>query len=514
VGGEFYGNSLSLGGQAASGENTIFMVKVKENSFAPARTYWKGRVYDYYFDGRWFTTQYERESFEPTKDELAVSYAENRYLMEYTFTSGAKRQSLLYAPAETFWVSKEARVEAVPIEDNLQDITAWVANEDLISGDQYRAKSLIADPSIEALRTAGAEYPAWVAGRYLQIPEEIEPQLRKLALEITASQETPYDKAQAITSYLRNEIEYHETIEETPPDTLDPVLWVLFEHKKGFCMYSASAETLMLRSIGIPARMAVGFAQGTFDEEIGQYKVAYRDSHAWPEVYFPGIGWVEFEPTGNQFPIERPETEVESDEVVSDLDPGENLGSIPLRPEPLEDPLDPDIGGGAGNPATVAQPPWYRDFITPALVLLAFGLFIFVMRHYSLNERLPVYLAYQYERRGSIPPRWIKRWARWTGLSQLERAFQSINLGLYWLGRPQAAHITPQKRAEELVKCLPDAQGEILSLLQEYQNTLFTPHAGDLAAARKAAAKIFLKTWRSLIKETLQSIDRRYNQFN
>jgi transglutaminase-like putative cysteine protease len=516
TGGEFYGSSLFLGEQAATGENIIFLVKVKESDFTPIRNYWKGRNYDLYYDGRWIMAEYEREPFEPTKDVLTAAYAGDRYAMEYIFTSRAKRQSLLYAPAETIWVSKEASVESVPIAGELKDVIAWVADKKLASGDQYRVKSLIADPSVEELRAAGVEYPAWVTERYLQIPKKIEPQLKELALEITASQETPYDKAQAITTYLRSEIEYNETVEEVPPDTLDPVLWVLFEHRKGFCMYYASAETLMLRSIGIPARMAVGFAQGTFDEEIGQYKVAYKDSHAWPEVYFPDIGWVEFEPTSNQSPIKRPEMEVQSDEIVSDLESGDALGSAPLRPDLLEDPLDPlllDDGSGSQT-AAVEQPAWYLEFIAPSLVLLAVGLFIFVMRHYSLNERLPVYLVYQYERRGSIPPRWIKRWARWTGLSQLERAFQSINLGLYWLGRPQAAHVTPQKRAEELVNCLPEAQDEILSLLQEYQDTLFTPHPGDLAAARKAALRILVRTWRFRIKETLQSINRRYNQFN
>src|SRR5687767_15979497 len=71
-------------------------------------------------------------------------------------------------------------------------------------------------------------------------------------------------------------------------------------------MYSASAEVLMLRTLGIPARMAVGFAQGTYDEERDRYIVARLNAHAWPEVYFPGIGWVEFEPTGNQNPLSRP----------------------------------------------------------------------------------------------------------------------------------------------------------------------------------------------------------------
>ncbi len=510
AGGEFYGASLSLGEQAATGENIIFTVKVKESNFTPIRTYWKGRNYDQYSNGRWTTGVDESEAFDPAVDEITVEYPDDRHPMEYTFTNHANKQRLLYAPAETIWISKNADIQSIPIAGDLKNVSAFIAGTSLSNGDQYKAKSLIADPSIEELRAAGTEYPAWVTKRYLQVPDEISPKLKELALEIAALQETPYDKAQAITSYLRQEIEYRETIEEMPSDTVDPVLWVLFDYKKGFCMYYASAEALMLRSIGIPARMAVGFVEGTFNEEDGLYNVAYKDSHAWPEVYFPGIGWVEFEPTSNQFPLERPEVKFDPDEIVAGQE-AENLPIIPIQPTPQEDrpenPLDEEVGN-----STATQPIWYRNLIAPALALSILGLFIFVVRHYSLNERLPVYLAYQYERRGNVPPHWLKRWIRWTGLSQVERAFQSVNLSLYWLGRPQAAYITSQERANELVKSLPEGREEILTLLQEYHTTLYTPQTGSLVTARKAAAKILFKTLKARTKETLQFFDRQYNE--
>jgi transglutaminase-like putative cysteine protease len=511
AGGEFYGSSLFLGEQAATGENLIFTVKVQKSDFTPIRSYWKGRNYDLYLDGRWTTVKEDSEAFVPAKDEIAVEYPENRYPMEYTFTNLANKQSLLYAPAEMVWMNKNASVQSVPIAGDLKDVSAWVADISLASGDQYKTRSMMIDPSIEELRAAGTEYPNWVLERYLQIPEEISPQLKELALEITTSQQTPFDKAQAITAYLREEIEYSATIEEAPPNTLDPVLWVLFEHKKGFCMYYASAETLMLRSIGIPARMAVGFVEGTFDEEDRLYNVAYKDSHAWSEVYFPGIGWVEFEPTSNQFPIERPETKIDPDEIISGLESDGDVTINPQVPIPLEERPEEPLEE-MDDQAAMEQPAWYRDLVIPALALLIFGLSVFVIRRYSVGERLPVYLAYQYERRGNIPPRWLKRWVRWTSLSHVERAFQSINLSLYWLGRPQAAYVTSQERAEELIKCLPEAHEETLSLLHEYHNALYTPRAGNFVTARKAAVKILLKTWQARTKETLQILDRRYNQ--
>ena len=90
-------------------------------------------------------------------------------------------------------------------------------------------------------------------------------------------------------------------------------MWVLFHTKKGFCNYYASDEVLLLRSIGIPARMAVGFAEGEGSNDSTargeSFIVRNHDAHAWPEVYFPNIGWVEFEPTVNQNPIVRPATQ-------------------------------------------------------------------------------------------------------------------------------------------------------------------------------------------------------------
>jgi len=114
---------------------------------------------------------------------------------------------------------------------------------------------------------------------------------------------------------------------------------------------------------------------------------------------------------------------------------------------------------------------------------------------------LPVYLAGNYERRGSVPPRWLNRWVRWENLSPIERAFQAINISLFWLGHPQAANVTSQKRAEVLIEYLPSAQYQTLSLLQEYHTATYTPRAGNTKIARKAAITILLKTLQIRLKK-------------
>ena len=96
--GDFYGNALSLGRQAAVGDIPVFKVDIQENKFVPVRSYWKGRVYDLYLNGHWTTTSNSSEPFIPAVDELSVEYPDARHEMEFTFTNSTKKQNLLYTP--------------------------------------------------------------------------------------------------------------------------------------------------------------------------------------------------------------------------------------------------------------------------------------------------------------------------------------------------------------------------------------------------------------------------------
>jgi len=252
--------------------------------------------------------------------------------------------------------------------------------------------------------------------------------------------------------------------------------------------------------------------EGTFNELDGQYTVAYKDSHAWPEVYFPGIGWVEFEPTGNQFPIVRPETKnTGNDETTPGRDLTGDLNANPLTPVPST--LDPRSLHNEGLDASATQQRnLYINILISTLIVLVLGLGIFMIRRYSLNERLPVYLADSYKRRGSVPPNWVNRWILWTNLSSIERSFQAINLSLFWLGKSQPAYATSQERAEVLIEYLPSAKDQTLSLLKEYHTATYTLRPGNLAAARSAARTILLKTWQIRVKKALKFPDTRYNQ--
>ena len=181
----------------------------------------------------------------------------------------------------------------------------------------------------EDLRRAPQEYPRWVTDRYLQLPVTFPDSVKQKARDLTEKADNPYDKAEAIRRYLVS-IPYSLDV-VLPPVGRDYVEFFLFndppERRRGFCQNYASAMITMLRSLGIPARLVVGFAPGIRDEDRGVWVVQNRHYHAWSEVYFPDYGWVEFEPTpaGVQ-------------ESLGSL--GGNQGGIPQNRDPLDICLD------------------------------------------------------------------------------------------------------------------------------------------------------------------------------
>ncbi|MGH9773438.1 MAG: transglutaminase TgpA family protein [Candidatus Acidiferrales bacterium] len=150
-------------------------------------------------------------------------------------------------------------------------------------------------PSAE-LRAASADYPEGIRQTYLQLPH-LDPRIPKLAEQITAGATNPYDKALRIQLYLRTRLGYTLDLSDTPPNLADPLAWFLFQKRAGNCEYFAAAMVVMLRSLGIPARYLTGFLEGEYNDVAGDYIVRSSDAHAWVEAYFPGYGWIEFDPT-------------------------------------------------------------------------------------------------------------------------------------------------------------------------------------------------------------------------
>ena len=158
---------------------------------------------------------------------------------------------------------------------------------------RYEAESQLAEIDSDELRLAANTAPAGM-DEYLKLPP-LDIRIAKLAEEITAAAPSNYEKAIALEHYLATRFGY--TLELPSRVPLDPLANFLFERKHGHCEYFASSMAVMLRSLRIPSRMVTGFRGGEFNDLTGQYVVRASDAHSWVEAYFPGSGWISFDPT-------------------------------------------------------------------------------------------------------------------------------------------------------------------------------------------------------------------------
>jgi|CXWL01.1.fsa_nt_gi hypothetical protein len=494
---DFYRNELPLGTRAAQSEAIAFLVYTPPAAQDFPRLYWRGRVYDQFEEGRWRISQVENATYAPQDGDFEIPDLKKRFNLNFTYSVYRKGQTILYSAAQPIWTSHPASIAHVVIpgendEAEIMDIVALQASPYLEAGETYHTRAMLANPTITELREAGREYPAWVTDRYLQLPADFSVRIQARAFDITSDFDNPYDQAAAITSYLRSEITYNPLM-SFPEGTEDPLDYFLFEGKQGFCNYYASAETLMLRSIGVPARLAVGFAQGEPNLQNTFYTVRERDAHAWPEVYFPGYGWIEFEPTGNQEPVERP---LEREQKPENENPINN----PLEVEAIAQ-QEPQT-----NEALEQSP---VDFRARAQIIqlgiagglgLLFMIAFFLKRRYAPNMRAAAILKTVVERNGWETPAWLNRWTLWTALAPIEKYFHSINLSLRWMDAPQPVHATPAERAGILQNLIPSAFEPIEILLREYQATLFSKRMGSVRSARRAAWKILQQTLSTRLK--------------
>ncbi len=175
----------------------------------------------------------------------------------------------------------------------------WHGRSDLVrvrgDGNVYQVQSLVSVASAEQLaQVTTADIPAAIFGRYTQLPDTIPQRVLDLADSVTANANTPYEKAKALETFLR-QYEYTLAV-DAPPADQDVVDFFLFDQQVGYCDYYATAMTVMARQVGLPARMAIGFAVAP--TVAGTQELRGIDAHSWTEIHFGDYGWIEFEPTG------------------------------------------------------------------------------------------------------------------------------------------------------------------------------------------------------------------------
>ncbi len=129
---------------------------------------------------------------------------------------------------------------------------------------------------------------------YLRLPQ-IDARIPLLARQLADGHVWPNQRARSLEAHLRKDYGY--TLELLSSEVQDPLAHFLFERKRGHCEYFASSMAVMLRTLGIPARVATGFAGGTYNPVSGWHVIRASDAHSWVEAWLPGRGWTLFDPT-------------------------------------------------------------------------------------------------------------------------------------------------------------------------------------------------------------------------
>jgi transglutaminase-like putative cysteine protease len=448
--GSWFGRSMTFQGPLRLSDELVMEVQ------ADGGRYWRAVVFDRYSSAGWSATNgrvVELEGETPSVPGLAEPGAELRTPVVQTFTMFNPAGTLLFAAAQPIQVNLPSSILIAGPASRVENATETAmsqlyAQRPLYRGAVYKVTSAVSEADMKTLRAAGTNYPDYILQEYTQVPDTLPTRVRDLAIQLTESAETPFDKARALEQYLRT-FPYDETITGPKPGQ-DGVDYFLFEQRSGYCDYYASSMAVMLRSLGIPARLAQGYSQGEQEPSSGAYLVRQRDAHTWVEVYFPGYGWIEFEPTAAEPQIAR--AEVPKNE--------ETASAVPTPAGPADTPLDDlerlrrqEEERTRANAGGLTNLPLYLPSFDSRMLLIPLGLLVVAGIATVVSKNA------------------LQR--RWEGLPLIERIFDQIAVLTIVLGIHQRPTQTPAEYAEEVGTQVPPARSAMQRLTTLFSRSRF-----------------------------------------
>ena len=283
-----FGDFLPIRGDISLGTKRLYEVKAPEAGLI------RGTSYDEYTGAGWKSS--DRQKTRVEGGDLAASPE----AAEYKSRVGIVIQVTALDPDRAILsagvpLGTNETSNAYSPDGFLGDIEQLAATRGLREGDTYNSLGSVSVATPEELASAGIAYPDWVTQRYLQLPSDIPDRVGEEANRVAAGSASPYEAASRVEAYLR-EFPYDTTVPAAPHNR-DSVDYFLFDLKAGYFDYSSSAMTVMLRTLGIPARVAVGYALDPVDASETTFTVRKNDAYSWVEVFFPQYGWVPFNPT-------------------------------------------------------------------------------------------------------------------------------------------------------------------------------------------------------------------------
>ncbi|HEV2528000.1 MAG TPA: transglutaminase domain-containing protein [Thermomicrobiales bacterium] len=389
------------------------------------------------------------------------------------------------------WVVTDGRVGnlivsgPVPVYDDVVSVTT---RDEMAVNDTYEVSGLASEATAADLRAAGTDYPEYIVDRYLQLPTTTTERTRQLANEVVnnAGADNPYDMAVAIQNDLRERILYTED-PPSPPSDQDAVDFVLFDSLEGYCEYYASAMTVMLRDQGIPSRVVTGFFPPDYDPTVNQYIYREANAHVWVEAYFPGYGWIPFEPTANRTPPDYATNETSPSPSPSPSEETEPSPSPSLEPSSESTPPVTPETSAAASPSPSAAPaattdPGSNEPLLPeplrwALLIIAALLLVMVV------VGATVWLRWRRELRGLSP------------VSALYA--RAVRLGS-WLRVGVDPMTTPAEYADRIGRSVPAARQPVRMVVDQYAREQYAPPSS--APSEAVGQRAWLELRRALVR--------------
>src|SRR6266498_2431260 len=350
--------------------------ELREEEITIPRHYWRVITYDIYTGGGWATTLTESERY--SADEYIFNNIPQGYrLLDQEIHKTEDTDTRLFwsghlvlvdKPYETAWRTPPNTVDSTTDSFLSADMMGAITD-----AGPYHAQSFVPLASADQMRASPQTYPELIQQKYLALPKTVPDRVIDRARDLTANLTNTYDKAEALQTFLRT---YPYTLDvPPPPPDRDVADYFLFDLKKGYCDYYATSMVVMARSIGLPARLVTGYASGTYVPTTATYIVHAAEAHSWPEIYFSGIGWVEFEPTASQPEITRP-AQPEQEESLPE--------TVLTKPKPEPKDVFNDLIATYGKPL----------LILATLIFVFLGWFVY--RYFWLPRQFENPIAYIY----------------------------------------------------------------------------------------------------------------------
>ncbi|PGT20797.1 transglutaminase TgpA family protein [Bacillus cereus] len=297
-----YGLDDSQLGGPFQADNTIVFTAQTQN-----KQYWRVETKDFYTGKGWEVSENPKKVSFKNKNDV-VSWYEQNTKTETTEATITMQKSVPHLTYPAGLVSVEASSDVSYNVDPFSEKIYTMHGDSSTTLNSYKVTYELPEFPIENLKAVktneGHETSSYFMTKYTQLPESLPQRVKDLAANLTNDKDNRYDKVLAIEKYFTdNSFVYETTNVLFPAKNQDYVDQFLFDTKSGYCNNFSTSMIVLLRSAGIPARWVKGFTEGTLDNTIANaegenvYKIANNNAHSWVEVYFPGYGWIPFEPT-------------------------------------------------------------------------------------------------------------------------------------------------------------------------------------------------------------------------